>query len=172
MLDGVRYAAWTDPNANELLVGALDSSDCAPRIVWADGGTDDGAVGGQLQPYVDNDGAQRLTLGSGQLTDWAQAHGLRAMITLDPAGPPDQEPTVVSSGYINPFAFDVAGTGDAVWIADNAVGDDVERIGRADLSDCDDHPATDGDPRAPASLLTLDDDTLLICGFLDGELQR
>lgn len=46
------------------------------------------------------------------------------------------------------------------------------RIGRADLGDCDDHRATEGDPRAPASLLTLDDDPLLICGFLDGELQR
>ena len=46
------------------------------------------------------------------------------------------------------------------------------RIGRADLGDCDDHRATEGDPRAPASLLTLDDDPLLICGVLDGELQR
>ncbi len=173
VLDGVRYLAWTDPDTNELLIGALDSADGEPRIVWAGGGTDDGAVGGQLRVFPADDG-ERLLLGIGQLTDWAQDHGSGAMITLDPAGPPEQDPTVVSSGYINPFAFDVDGSspGASLWVADNAVGDDVERIGRADLTDRDDHPASGVDDRAPASMLALGDDTLLICGFLDGDLQR
>lgn len=172
VLDGVRYAAWTDPDTNELLVGSLDATDDAPRIVWAGGGTDDGAVGGQLRVLPDTDG-ERLLLGIGQLTEWARANGSGAMITLDPSGPPEQEPTVVSSGYINPFAFDVVTAPDAaLWVADNAVGDDVERIGRADLADRDDHSASGVDDRAPASMLALDDETLLICGFLDGELQR
>ncbi|MEM9514595.1 MAG: hypothetical protein AAGA42_07015 [Actinomycetota bacterium] len=173
VLDGVRYVAWTDPDTNELLVGALDATDDTPRIVWAGGGTDDGAVGGQLDVFPDGDG-ERLLLGIGQLTDWARDNGSGAMITLDPVGPPEQEPAVVSSGYINPFAFDVVGTTtDAqLWVADNAVGDDVERIGRADLADRDDHRPSNVDDRAPAAMLALDDDTLLICGFLDGELQR
>ncbi|MEO1059411.1 MAG: hypothetical protein AAFY28_21095, partial [Actinomycetota bacterium] len=133
---------------------------------------DDGAVGGQLRVLPDTDG-ERLLLGIGQLTEWARANGSGAMITLDPSGPPEQEPTVVSSGYINPFAFDVVTAPDAaLWVADNAVGDDVERIGRADLADRDDHSASGVDDRAPASMLALDDETLLICGFLDGELQR
>ncbi|MEM8619437.1 MAG: hypothetical protein AAGF73_06915 [Actinomycetota bacterium] len=168
VIGDTRYAAWTDPDTDELLVGTVDDE---PRIVWAGGGTDDGAVGGQLRPYV-ADGTERLLLGIGQLTDWAQVNDSGAMVTLDPAGPSDQEPRIVSDGYINPFAFDVTDDGSALWVADNAVGDDSERIGRGDLLDRNGHSEVGGENRAPAAMLELDEATLLICGFLDGELQR
>ncbi len=62
-----------------------------------------------------------------------------------------------------------------LWVADNAVGDDVERIGRGDLADRDDLTATGRDPRAPSALIVLpggstDPVRLGVCGFLDAQL--
>ena len=170
---GVRYAAWTDPITEHLLVGALTSGRPATvdRIVWDAGGTAGGAVGGHLDATPDG----RLILGIGQLTDWAKDHGSGAMLLLDPAGPPDQAPAVLSDGYVNPFAFDVAG--DVMWVADNAVGDDTERTGAIDLaegskpSDRADLDATGGDPRAPSAVVALPARDAAVCGFLDGELR-
>ena len=182
MVDGIRYAAWTEPETDHLLVGALTTPvDGAPatvdRIVWDAGGTDGGAVGGHLATSADG----QLILGIGQLTDWARAHGSGAMLQLDPLGPAGQEPIVLSSGYTNPFAFAVTDGLDEpaldgqLWVADNAVGDDVERIGRADpgsaFADRDNHPPTGAAPRAPSAVVALPDGRLAICGFLDGRLQ-
>ena len=178
VIDGVRYAAWTDPDTEHLLVGALGAagSDGSPatvdRIVWDAGGTAGGAVGGHLEATPDG----ALILGIGQLTDWAKAHGGGAMLQLDPLGPADQEPVVLSDGYINPFAFAVVDN--RLWVADNAVGDDTERIGPFDLAegstriDRADLAATGGDPRAPSALVALDDGTIAVCGFLDAQLRR
>ncbi len=165
VIDGVRYAAWTDPDTEHLLVGAIDDRG-VERIVWDGGGTAGGAVGGHLDATADG----RLLLGIGQLTDWAEAHGSGALVELDPVGPPDQEPTVITDGYINPFAFVVDDS--RVWVADNAVGDDTERIGRGDLDDRADLTATGTDPRAPSAIVVLADDDLAVCGFLDGQLRR
>ena len=83
---------------------------------------------------------------------------------------------MLSDGYINPFAFAVAG--DRLWVADNAVGDDTERIGPIDLAegstriDRADLAATGSDPRAPSALIALDDSTVAVCGFLDSQLRR
>lgn len=90
------------------------------------------------------------------------------MVSLDPNGPPDQQPAILSDGYTNPFAF-VTVDG-AVWVADNAVGDDVEHIGRADLADRSRHTPTGAAPRAPSAMVSLDDGRLAVCGFLDGQL--
>jgi hypothetical protein len=166
VIGGVRYAAWTDPDTEHLLVGALASSEVevpasVDRVVWDAGGTAGGAVGGHLD--VTSDG--RLLLGIGQLTDWATAHGSGALLAIDPDGPADQEPTVVSDGYINPFAFEVVD--DLVWVADNAVGDDTERTGPIELSELSESPestdradldATGGDPRAPSAVVALADE--------------
>ena len=175
VIDAVRYAAWTDPDSEHLLVGALTNDEPATvdRIVWDAGGTAGGAVGGHLDATADG----RLLLGIGQLTDWAKAHGSGALLTLDPAGPPDQEPIVLSDGYINPFALDVVG--DVVWVADNAVGDDTERTGSIDLAagsarvDRADLDGTGGDPRAPSAVVALGDGDggVAVCGFLDAELR-
>jgi hypothetical protein len=172
-VEGIRYAAWTDPETNRLIVGAL--TDATPagvdRIVWDAGGTASGAVGGHLDATANG----MIMLGIGQLTDWARDHGSGAMLRLDPLGPADQEPVVVSDGYINPFAFAVQG--DRLWIADNAVGDDTERTGIVDLAtgsnrvDRGDLVATGEDPRAPSAVVALADGTIGVCGFLDGELR-
>jgi len=177
VIDGVRYAAWTEPDTDHLVVGALGDiggKGGAPatvdRIVWDAGGTAGGAVGGHLAATADGN----LVLGIGQLTDWAKGHGSGAMLLLDPAGPPDQSPTVLSDGYINPFAFAVVG--DQLWVADNAVGDDTERIGAIDLDTPnvgrDDLDATGADPRAPSAVVELPDGTIAVCGYLDGGLRR
>jgi hypothetical protein len=165
VIDGVRYAAWTEPDTNHLLVGEVGADASSVRIVWDGGGTAGGAVGGHLEASADG----RLILGIGQLTDWAKANGSGAMARLDPAGPPDQEPVVLSDGYTNPFAFAVV-DGEEVWVADNAVGDDVERIGRGDLEARDRHTATGQAPRAPSAIVALADGRLGVCGFLDGRL--
>jgi len=173
VIDGARYAAWTDPGTGHLLVGALgDVGDPAgvERIVWDAGGTAGGAVGGHISATVDG----RLVLGIGQLTDWAKEHGSGAMLQLDPSGPADQEPDVLSDGYTNPFAFAVVGS--RLWVADNAVGDDTERIGAIDLGAPDveraDLDATGSNPRAPSAIIGLPDGTIAVCGFLDSELRR
>ena len=190
VIDGVRYVAWTSPDDMHLRVGALASAEngdvaTIDRIVWDAGGTSGGAVGGQLTHIAataalddGGDGSDRLVLGIGQLTEWAKRNGGGAMVLLDPNGPPGQTPTVLSAGYVNPFAFtigDGVGTGPIVttplWVADNAVGDDTERLGRADLADRDEHPSTGAPPRAPSAMIDLGDDRFGICGFLDQELQ-
>jgi len=164
VIDGVRYAAWTEPTANHLLVGEVDA-DGAGRIVWDAGATAGGAVGGHLETDADGD----LILGIGQLTDWAKAHGSGAMLELDPAGPVDQVPVVVSDGYINPFAFTTADA--QLWVADNAVGADAERIGRGDLGGRDTFTPTGVEPRAPSAMIALDDGSIAVCGFLDALLR-
>ena len=145
VIDGVRYAAWTDPDTFDLIVGEV-GPDGVERVVWDGGGTAGGAVGGHLEAGDDG----QLILGIGQLTDWARTNGSGALVQLDPDGPADQEPVIVSDGYVNPFAFAVGAgnSGDELWVADNAVGDDVERIGRGDLADRDELTATGRDPRA------------------------
>jgi hypothetical protein len=169
VIDGVRYAAWTDRATDHLLVGEVqrldDDAGFSGRIVWDAGGTAGGAVGGHLAATVDG----LLVLGIGQLTDWAQDHGSGALLLLDPAGPPDQEPSVLSEGYINPFAFVVVG--DEVWVADNAVGEDTERIGRAGPGGRDELARSDVDPRAPSAVVALPGGNYGVCGFLDGDLR-
>ena len=179
VIDGVRYAAWTDPDTFDLIVGEV-GPDGVERVVWDGGGTAGGAVGGHLEAGDDG----QLILGIGQLTDWARANGSGtngsgALVQLDPDGPADQEPVIVSDGYVNPFAFVVVdgelGVDGELWVADNAVGDDVERIGRGDLADRDELTATGRDPRAPSALIVLpggstDPVTLGVCGFLDAQL--
>jgi hypothetical protein len=172
-IDGIRYAAWTTPETNHLVVGSLTDAEPAvvDRIVWDAGGTAGGAVGGHLEATADG----MLVLGIGQLTDWAKDHGSGAMLQLDPLGPTDQEPVVLSDGYINPFAFTVRG--DRLWVADNAVGDDTERTGFVDLAagstrvDRGDLDPTGEGPRAPSAMVALADDTIGVCGFLDAELR-
>ena len=165
VVNGVRYVAFTQPIDDHLVVAALDGRGSVERIVWDGGGTAGGAVGGHLETGP----LGTLILGIGQLTDSAKANGSGAMLQLDPLGAADQEPVVLSSGYTNPFAF-VVGGGGQLWVADNAVGDDVEHIGRGDLLDRGDHAPTDAAPRAPSAMVALGDGRLGVCGFLDAQL--
>lgn len=169
MIGGRRFAAWTEPETFRLIVGEITSGS-VDRIVWVGTGTQSTAIGGHLDTLEG-----QLVLGLGSLTDWAIDHGSGALVTLDPDGPPDQQPAILSDGWNNPFAFIV--DGDAVWVADNSPdGSDLppaerapERIGRADIAR---HTPTDLPlpQRAASALVVLPDGRLGVCGFLDGEM--
>jgi hypothetical protein len=162
VIDGRRFAAWTEPDTLRLVVGEL-TPDGPPQLVWTGTATGTRAVGGHLEAL---DGG--LLLGLGELTGWAEEHGSGALVTLDPDGPPDQDPVVVSDGWNNPFAFVV--TDDGVLVADNAPAGRPERLG---LVADDDEVRTDlpAPERAPSAIAVLADGRIGVCGWLDGELR-
>ncbi|MEO1065210.1 MAG: hypothetical protein AAFZ07_27665 [Actinomycetota bacterium] len=162
VLDGRRFAAWTEPDDLRLVVGELLDAG-APRIVWSGTTTETRAVGGHLRSL---DG--RLLLGLGELTGWAQEHGSGALVTLDPDGPPEQDPAVVSDGWNNPFAFVVADDG-TILVADNTSVGGRERL--AAIADDDVATELPAPERAPSAIAVLDDGRIAVCGFLDGELR-
>ncbi len=162
VVDGRRFAAWTEPDELRLVVGELVEGG-EPRLVWAGTSTQTRAVGGHLRTLDD-----RLLLGLGELTGWAQDHGSGALVTLDPDGPPDQEPVVVSDGWNNPFAFVVDDDG-TIFVADNTSVGGRERL--AAVGDSEIVSDLPGPERAPSAIAVLDDGRVAICGFLDGELR-
>lgn len=177
VIDGRRFAAWTRPETTELVVGEIvDGAPAAP--IWNAGETGTGAIGGVLREL---DG--RIVVGVGRNTGFDRESGVGgAILRLDPDGSAGQQPEVVSTGYTNPWAYEVvAGPDDAeIWVADNAAGpdpddetvDDIERIGRADLvADRNDMTRITESPRAPAAMVELPDGRLGICGFLDGSMR-
>lgn len=174
IIDGRRFAAWTQPDTFELVVGEV--VDGGPgNLIWSAGNASSGAIGGVLGEL---DG--RVLIGVGRNTGFdRQSEVGGAMLSLDPNGPVDQTPTEISLGYTNPWAFTAADNGE-VWVADNAAGpdpadentDDIERIGRADLvDDRSDMTRIVEAGRAPTAMIQLPDGRLGICGFLDNELR-
>jgi hypothetical protein len=170
LIDGRRFAAWTEPNTFDLVVGEVTSGE-VDRIVWAGTTTSPKAVGGHLEVYQG-----QLLLGLGELTGWGRDHRSGALVLLDPDGKPDQAPVVLSDHWNNPFAFTVTSSGE-VWVADNAPdGSDLpvnerepERIGRGDA----DSPNFLEPPpqRAPTAIIELPDGRVGVCGFLDNEMR-
>lgn len=170
VIDGRRYAAWTEPGSLDLVVGEVTSG-TVDRLVWTGTPTQSKAAGGHLENY-----RGRLLLGLGGLTGWAVDHGSGALVLLDPNGPAEQEPEVLSDGWNNPFAFTVTQVGE-VWVADNAPdGSDLpvaeragEPIGRGDgagIGLIEPPPQ-----RAPAAIVELPDGRFGVCGFLDNEMR-
>jgi len=177
IIDERRFAAWTQPETFDLVVGEVLDGTAGP-LVWSAGRAGGGAIGGVLDEYEG-----QILLGLGRNTAWddeTEAGG--AMLAIDPADAvdgPDPAPSIFSVGYTNPWAFTVTESGD-VWFADNAAGpdpddpsvDDIERIGRADLiDDRNDVPRISEPGRAPTSMVELPDGRIGICGFLDNELR-
>jgi hypothetical protein len=170
VIDGRRFAAWTEPDTLDLVVGEVTSG-AVDRIVWSGTGTQSKAVGGHVETL---DG--QILLGIGSLTDWAKDHGSGAIVSLGPDGAADQEPIVLSDGWNNPFAFTVTDDG-TIWVADNAPdGSDLpvaerdgERIATTDTSG----PSILEPPpqRAPSAIVDLPDGRLGVCGFLDNEMR-
>jgi Glucose / Sorbosone dehydrogenase len=141
-------------------------TDGAARLVWVGPASSRLANGGHLEVHPDG----RLLIGIGDLQqpervdDPDTPHG--KLLGLDPAGPPQQTPTTLSTGWNNPFAFVVTDDGE-IWVADNSPGEDPERLGRGDQ----DRPRTNlPGERAPAALVELQPGLLGLCGYLDGEL--
>lgn len=162
------YAAWTRASDDRLVVGQVAPS--PERIVWLGPPSTDLANGGHLQVAADG----RLLVGIGDLQDPAStpdpATPNGKLLLLDPSGPAEQVPAVVSAGWNNPYGFVVTSEG-AVWVADNAPGERAERLGRGDDPagapvDVVDLPGR----RAPSVLVELRPGVLGLCGFLDGTL--
>lgn len=170
VIDGRRFAAWTDPATEDLVVGELTSGS-VDRIVWEGTGTQSTAIGGHL----DTRGGL-IVLGLGSLTDWAKDNGSGAFVTLDPDGSPDQEPVLISDGWNNPFAFIVVDD-EFIWVADNSPdGSDLpvgerapERIATAEGNG----PGLSEPPpqRAPSAIVALPGGRYGVCGFLDNEMR-
>ena len=154
------FAAWTDPELR-LVVGQV-----APppvRLVWRGPATARIGNGGHLAFSPTG----RLVVGVGDLQRGDRSGRLLA---LDADGPPDQTPPVISSGWNNPFAFAFS-PGGSPWVADNAPGDDPERLARVSP---DGRPAFSrdlaGHQIAPSGLVALSDRQLVICAYLPAQL--
>lgn len=169
VLDGRRFAAWTEPDTLDLKVGEVVDG-AIERIVWNGTATDSKAVGGHLEVVDD-----QLLLGIGSQTDWALRHGSGALVFLDPDGDADQIPVVYSDGWNNPWAFTVANDG-SVWVADNAPDGSDRPVAERDGERISDALRTGPDfvdpppQRAHSAITELADGRLGVCGFLDDEM--
>lgn len=169
---GRLFAAWTRADDDRLVVGEL-LDDGEHRLVWEGPPSSDLANGGHLDLLPD--GELLIGVGDlrqpGELAEDPEAPN-RKLLAIDPDGPPDQMPRVVSSGWNNPFAFVVAPDG-TIWVADNTGGEGPERIGRGDRPAAEAiplDPAGDAGALAPSGLVVLGDGRLGMCSFLRGEL--
>lgn len=157
------YVSFTRPGDRRLVVTELTLGGKAGRVVWNGTTTDTKAIGGHLET---RDGL--LVLGLGELTGWGKQNGSGAIVTLDPQGPPDQEPVVLTDGWHNPFAFAVTRDG-TIWVADNAPDGQRERIGRGDtVGTMAELPLPQ---RAPSGVAMMADGRVAVCGFLDGDVR-
>lgn len=85
-------------------------------------------------------------------------------------GPPDQDPSVVSEGWNNPFAMTVVG--DEIWLVDNAPDSRPERLVRISPSGEETVLELEGELRAPSSLAVLPNGDLVLCGFVSEVVER
>lgn len=159
------YAAFTRAD------GRLVVAEVAPgeqRLVWRGPPSAEAANGGRLALTEAG-----LVIGVGDLTEPDLVDDPRApngkLLLLDPFGRPDQEPQVISTGWHNPFAFTVADDG-SLRVADNAPGDEPERLARGDTARPSEVVELEG-TTAPSGVLS-DGDDLLVCGYVSGELRR
>ena len=121
---GRTFASWVGSDG-VLVVGQILPG--SVRVVWKGPTTTDRANGGHI--VTDSDG-RHLRIGIGDLL----AGGPKGrLLRIDPDGQPGQRPVLVSTGWNNPYAFDVSDDG-TVWVADNSPGTQPERIGRGDAT--------------------------------------
>jgi len=151
------FAAWTRRDGR-LVVAQVDPG--PERIVWLGPLSADRANGGHIEWAPDD----TLVIGIGDLEDPGSVSDLDAphgkVLRLDPSGPPGQKTEYLSYGWNNPYAFDFTPSG-ALWLADNAPGQQEERLLRADPVG----PRTVlPEHTAPSGLAAVDDDTLVVCG--------
>lgn len=162
---GTVYAAWTRPD-ERIVVGAVAPG--RERLIWVGPRSARLANGGHIERAPD--GTLIIGIGDledpGRVSDRDSPHG--KLLRLDPDGPPDQRPEIVSYGWNNPYAFGFTPSGD-LWLADNAPGDDPERLVRADPTG----PSTTLPERtAPSGLAAADDETIVVCSYTTKRLLR
>lgn len=165
--DGRIFASWTDPR-RRLVIGRVSGRSVEP--VWVGPQSKDMANGGRIAFSPDG----RLVVGIGDLLepelvdDPDSPHG--KLLALDPQGPPEQRPEVISAGWNNPFAFAFTSSG-LLWVADNAPGSRPERIARGDLRGQPTSVTELDGKRAPAGLAALSGGRLAVCGYVSGTLE-
>ncbi|MGH9164387.1 MAG: PQQ-dependent sugar dehydrogenase, partial [Acidimicrobiales bacterium] len=163
---GRTFAAWTRPDGR-LVVGQV--APAPERLAWLGPPSTDLANGGHL--VVAPDG--RLVIGIGDLRapplvdDPGAPNG--KLLSLDPDGPPDQSPRVLSRGWNNPFAFTYT-PGGQLWVADNAPGRRPERLARGDGGGPPTAVTELAGKSAPSGLAALADGRLALCGFVSRRL--
>lgn len=157
---GRTFAAWTDPE-QVITVGQVAPEPV--RILWR--GPASARIGNGGHLAFSPGGV--LVVGIGDLQRGDRSGQLLA---LDPDGPSDQEPQVISSGWNNPLAFAFS-PGGSLWVADNAPGEDPEHLVRVGPGG---QPAftrqLPGRQIAPAGLVALSDTQLVICAYLPAQL--
>ena len=175
---GRLLAAWTRPGDGRLVIGEVQAGPDAqpldaPRLVWLGPTSAQLANGGHLTTAPDG----RVIVGIGDLqADRALADDPtvpnRKLLALEPDGPADQVPTILSTGWNNPFAFTYDGDG-TLWVADNTGAEGPERIGRGDrpAGEAQDLGRPQDGAVAPSALVSLGPGQLGLCGFLSGRMQ-
>lgn len=171
---GRTFASFTTTGKGERLV--VEQVLPGPRRrVWTGPESTDLADGG----HIAFDGNARLIIGIGDLQDPKltprEDTPNGKLLSLDPDGPADQEPRILSRGWNNPYAFaplESAGRA-ALLVADNAPGERPERIARGDADGGAPRAVTELKQRiAPSGLAVLDKDEIAVCGVRSGELTR
>jgi hypothetical protein len=164
------FAAYTRAGDGRLVVAQVAPG--AARIVWRGPPSTTLADGGHLAFAADG----RLLIGIGDLqnppatANAATANG--KLLALDPDGPPDQQPRVLSHGWNNPYAFAVTEGGD-VLVADNAPGRQPERIAQGLAAGGSPRAVTDiPEHIAPSGLAVTGADEIAVCGVRSGRLDR
>lgn len=155
------FAGWVDPGGS-LLVGRVAPGPV--QVIWRGPATRRQSNGGRIAFTPDG---RQLIVGVGDLleqelvTDPSAPNG--KLLLLDPSGEESQRPEVHSSGWNNPFSFEVDADG-TVWVADNAPGSEPERLARVSpegvvtvLAELPARTAPSGLARVPGGLL--------VCGF-------
>jgi hypothetical protein len=170
------FAAFTSAGHNQhLLVERV-----APghhRVVWRGPPAHSEANGGRLAftrtgrlllSLGDRD--RSITLGPNGLPVVPPWPGLTgAIVSLNPNGAASQIPTILATGWFNPFGLTVTRSG-AVWVADNAVGDD-EHLARADLGPKPQR-AVKLPHVAPTGVAAVGERDLYVCGFVSHRLDH
>ncbi len=165
--DGRVFVSYTDATFDLIVSELLNGNE---RLVWRGPTTVQGGNGGRM---ILSNG--ELIIGLGLLNDRpGQADPtsiVGKLIAVDPnATPEEQSPRILSGPWNNPFAFDVAPSGE-IWVADNHPRDGDERLARGDLGMDPDVALVLPADSAPTGLAATDD-ALYVCSYNDLTLIR
>lgn len=158
------------PEDGRLVVERLEPAGSVTPV-WDGPVSTDRANGGRLLLLAED----RLVVGIGDLLDPAAVDDPGRpngkLLVLDPHGPADQTPTVLASGFNNPFAYAATDDG-TIWVADNAPTGADERMIRVGPDGTTTVVSRSPEATAPAGLAVLTDGSLAVCRYLDGDLDQ
>lgn len=155
-----RYASWVAPDGR-FRVGELTPGGVV--VVWEGPITGEAANGG----YIAWTPSGRILFGEGGRPEGGLGGRL---VQLDPRGAPLQVPQVLSSGWIDPYAFTYDDAG-RLWVADAPPAAGV-RVSRGDVDGRPTDSAAWGEAVAPAGLAAAGAEELVLCGSTSGTVQR